>query len=109
MLAVANRGGQLAFREIVGKNLIPVHNMTFDRRGVASTWSPEFEIVIDPQIQFGRPCIKGTRIPTGDIVDMFEAGDTVPYIAHSFGLTEEQIENAIAWEGKLATKKVSNR
>ena len=41
ILAVANRGGQLAFTVLVRDNLIPVHNMTFDEFGTASSWSPE--------------------------------------------------------------------
>lgn len=109
LLAVANRHGQLAFPEIARENLIAVHNMTFNQHGVASSWSPDSGIIIDPHVQFGRPCIEGTRIPTGDIVGMFEAGDSVDFLAYSFGLTKDLIESAILWEGKLATKKVSSR
>ena len=34
-------------------------------------------VFLEPEIQFGAPCIKGTRIPTRTIVGMIEAG-TLP-------------------------------
>jgi len=105
VLAVANRGGQLAFWEIVRDNLIPVHNMKFDT-GIAVSWMPQTGIQIDPTIQFGRPCVAGTRVPTSDIVGMIEAGDTIDFLAESYRLSEEQIRYAIAWEGALATEQV---
>lgn len=107
LLAVANRGGQLAFRALVQERLVKVHNMTFNERGVASSWMPEEGIRVDPKIQFGRPCIAGTRTPTADIVGMIEAGDSEEFLASSYGLKLTQIESAKAWEGKLAIKKVS--
>ena len=31
-------------------------------------------ITIDPQIRFGKPCIKGTRIAVGDILQWLASG-----------------------------------
>jgi uncharacterized protein (DUF433 family) len=31
-------------------------------------------IVIDPEIRFGKPCIKGTRITVGDILQWLSSG-----------------------------------
>lgn len=104
MLAVANRGGQLAFTALVKEKLIPVHNMTFDECGIASSWSPGDYVMIDPAIQFGRPCITGTRIPTSDIAGMIEAGDSEEFLADSYGVTLEQIESAKSWERKVAAR-----
>jgi len=33
-------------------------------------------IVVDPEIRFGKPCIKGTRITVGDILQWFSGGMT---------------------------------
>ena len=104
ILAVANRGGQLAFEELVRQGLIEVHNMTFDEFGIASSWSPEKCVKIDPTVQFGRPCIAGTRIPTSDIAGMFWAGDSPEFLSSSYGLPVEQIDCAIAWEEKIASR-----
>lgn len=31
-------------------------------------------IAIDPEVRFGKPCIKGTRIAVGDVLDYLAAG-----------------------------------
>ena len=33
-------------------------------------------IVVDPEIRFGKPCIKGTRITVGDILQWLSTGMT---------------------------------
>ena len=33
-------------------------------------------IVVDPEIRFGKPCIKGTRITVGDILQLLSGGMT---------------------------------
>jgi len=33
-------------------------------------------IVVDPEIRFGKPCIKGTRITVGDILQWLSGGMT---------------------------------
>jgi uncharacterized protein (DUF433 family) len=33
-------------------------------------------IVLDPEIRFGKPCIKGTRITVGDILEWLSTGMT---------------------------------
>ena len=102
LLSVANRGGQLAFEELVREKLVSVSNMTFNESGVVSSWTPQDVVKIDPDVQFGRPCIAGTRIPTADIMGMIEAGDSEKFLAESYGLTLTQIESARDWERKLA-------
>lgn len=56
------------------------------------------EITINKDIQFGRPCIAGTSIPTEIIHERFKAGDTVEELAIDYGVTEKQIQSAIDYE-----------
>lgn len=102
LLPVANQGGQLVFEKLVREKLVSVSNMTFNESGVASSWTPQDVVKIDPDVQFGRPCISGTRIPTADIMGMLEAGDSENFLAESYGLTLTEIESARDWEMKLA-------
>lgn len=99
-LIAASRSGQYAF-QILEEYLIPVHGITFSKQHIAQTWEPLVNIALDPLIQFGAPCIKGTRIPTRTLWGMVMGGDTTEYVAQSYHLTVEQIQNAIDWEDAL--------
>lgn len=99
-LIAASKSGQYAF-EILEEYLIPVHGITFNEQHVARTWEPLAEILLDPQIQFGAPCIKDTRIPTRALWGMVAGGDTIEYVAESYHLTAKQVQNAIDWEDAL--------
>jgi uncharacterized protein (DUF433 family) len=41
-------------------------------------------ISIDPQVYHGEPCIKGTRIPVGQIVLMLINGDTIEDLLEAY-------------------------
>jgi uncharacterized protein (DUF433 family) len=55
-------------------------------------------IVIDPQIRFGKPCIRGTRITVGDILQWLSEGIPVPEILDDYPqLQEMHIKAALAF------------
>ena len=55
-------------------------------------------ISIDPDIRSGKPCIKGTRISVGDILQWLASGMSVPEILEDFPLLkEEHIRAALAF------------
>ncbi len=99
-LIAASRSGQYAF-QILEEYLIPVHGITFSEQHIARTWEPCVNILLDPLIQFGAPCIKGTRIPARTLWGMVMGGDTIGYVAQSYHLTVEQVKNAIDWEDAI--------
>ncbi|MBI3953670.1 MAG: DUF433 domain-containing protein [Chloroflexi bacterium] len=104
LMAAASRQGQLAFVELLGNYLQPVSDMTFIRHDgykVAATWRPHADVLIDPQVQFGEPCITETRLPTRMVWRMANGGDTPEYLAQSFKLSEQQILHALEWEDRL--------
>ena len=93
----ASRFGQYAF-EILEEYLIPVHGLMFDKSGIAISWEPQDGILLDPVVQFGAPCIKGTRIPTDALWSMIKAGDSMEFIANSYDLSATEVERAVTWE-----------
>lgn len=100
-LAPNGRNGQTAF-DALRRNLIPAHGLTFlEESGVAETWTPARGIWLHPEIQFGAPCIEGTRIPTIAIYSMVKAGDSPEFAARSYRISSESVEAAIEWERKL--------
>ena len=46
-------------------------------------------IVIDPDVRFGKPCIKGTRISVGDILQWLSEGMPVSEILDDYPLLKE--------------------
>lgn len=70
---------------------------------IAADWSPHPNILLNPLIQFGAPCIEGTRIPTNTVWDMYRAGDRQQAIANNYRISLFQIESAVEWEKELAS------
>ena len=100
MLIAASRAGQLAL-DLFQDYIIPISGLTFVD-DVATTWEPSTGVLLNPEIQFGSPCIKGTRVPTRTVWGMVRAGDSKEYVARSFNITERDIEAATEWEDALA-------
>ncbi|MBC7423839.1 MAG: DUF433 domain-containing protein [Ferruginibacter sp.] len=55
-------------------------------------------ISIDPEIRFGKPCIKGTRIAIADILQWLSSGMTYAEIIEDYpSLKTEEILAALAF------------
>lgn len=101
-LVAASRHGQLGM-EFLADYLQPVHHgLTFGDDARATSWKPAEWVLIDPTIQFGAPCIEGTRIQTEVVWEMFQAGDSRETLSAMYGVALEQIQAAVAWEETLA-------
>ncbi|GAB6391035.1 MAG: DUF433 domain-containing protein [Treponematales bacterium] len=58
-------------------------------------------IVIDQGIRFGKPCIRGTRITVGDILQWLAEGIPVPEILDDYPLLKEvHIQAALAFAAR---------
>ncbi len=61
-------------------------------------------ISINPEIRFGKPCIKGTRISVADILGWLAADMTYKEILEDFpSLKEEHIKAALAFAADRET------
>ena len=100
-LISASRHGQMAL-EMLKEYLIPIHGLQFDNdTRVATSWEPVHGVVLQPRVQFGAPCIKGTRIPTRTISWMVKAGDSVDWIAAAYDISSDDVNAACDWETRL--------
>lgn len=55
-------------------------------------------ITITPNVCFGKPCIRGTRIWVSLILDMLAAGDTIEHLLEAYShLKREDILACIAY------------
>lgn len=60
-------------------------------------------IVIHPAVSFGKPVITGTGISTAVVASRFNARESIEDLASEYGVTPQQIEEAIRWEQRTAT------
>lgn len=121
-----SKGGQRVFEEIIGTylervvlddlNLSPLRVYPFSHEIKFSIFKQEPDkrkllaeaprhIEVDPLVAFGRPTVTGTGIPVDIIASRKRAGDSVGFIAKDYDILEEQVQEAIIYEGR--SKKVA--
>lgn len=91
-----SRHGQIAWRHI--RDVLRDIDFEGD---VAVRWWPsgrDTPIVIDPQVSFGRPYVKGKGISTDAIRGRFLARESIDDIVDDFDLTEQEVEAALRFE-----------
>jgi uncharacterized protein (DUF433 family) len=59
-------------------------------------------ITMDPEIRFGKPCIKGTRIDVATILGRLASGERIDEIEDDYKLTREQIMAVLAYAAHVA-------
>jgi uncharacterized protein (DUF433 family) len=69
--------------------------------------TPLDRISIDPQVCFGKPCIKGTRIWVSLILDFLAGGETEAQILAAYPqLQSEDIRAALAYAAEVARERI---
>jgi len=63
-------------------------------------------IVIDPEIQHGKPIIKGTRIPVTRIIGGLASGMTKEEIIQEYEISEEDIRAALLYANEFIEPKL---
>lgn len=102
-IRVATKPDQLVFDDVIREYMTPIHHgLEFDRSGRSTLWRPMANVVIDPELQFGSPCVEGTRVETEALWSFHQSGETVEVLAEDFALSIEQVRDALAWEDTLA-------
>lgn len=63
-------------------------------------------ISIDPNVCFGKPCIRGHRIWVSLVLDLLAAGWTVPQVLDQYpGLAEADVLACIAYGSEMARER----
>ena len=66
-------------------------------------------ITIDPNVCFGKPCIRGTRIWVSLILDFLASGMGIAEVLDQYPhLTEEDIRAAIAYGAEMSRERYVN-
>ena len=102
----ASNDGQLAMEQFLDAHLrrierdakgLPIKLFPFTR---AKPEGPR-SVVIDPRVQFGRPCLAGTGIPTAVVIQRFKAGEELSSLADDYRRDVRDLEEAIRYETDL--------
>ena len=109
----ASRHGQLGMRTLLDSYLrrierdehgLAVRLFPFSRkRGAEAPLPAELQayprvVMMDPRVAFGRPVIAGTGIPTAEVADRFNAGESIGDLARDYERAPADIEEAIRCE-----------
>jgi uncharacterized protein (DUF433 family) len=61
-------------------------------------------IVVDREVRFGKPVIKGTRVPVELVVGKLAGGMTIEEVMKEYDLTKKHVLNALAYAAKVMSE-----
>jgi uncharacterized protein (DUF433 family) len=65
-------------------------------------------ITVDPDVMFGKPCIRGLRIRVSDVLDMLAGGASRSDILESYPYLEDgDITASLAYAARTADNKIA--
>jgi uncharacterized protein (DUF433 family) len=62
-------------------------------------------ISVDPQICFGKPCIRGHRIWVSLILDLLASGMSIPEILDDYQIEEADVRACLAYGSEMARER----
>lgn len=106
----ATRHGQTAIRDVIGPHL---ERIEWDKAGSLLRLWPTTRsgdarvpqpktVTIDPRVSFGRPTLAESGVRTAIIVQRFRGGDSLQVLAHDYGRSIGEIEEAVRFETRAA-------
>ncbi len=95
-LIVADLDGQVAWKDVISDRF-----EQFDyESGIAMVWhlrNKSNPVRIDPRVSFGAPTVNG--VPTWALKGRWDAGESVTDIQEDFGLSEQETQHGLLFEG----------
>lgn len=96
-LLYTSKRGQLGWKEILDRRL---REFEYEADGIVIRWrvgGSDLDVVIDPRVSFGAPMISGAA--TWAVRGRWDAGESVADIADDFGLSPDNVADALKFEG----------
>lgn len=63
-------------------------------------------VVVDPDVRFGKPVIKGTRVPVELVIGKLAGGMTAEEIAEEYGITQGDVLAALGYAARILASEV---
>jgi uncharacterized protein (DUF433 family) len=65
------------------------------------------ELFVDPSVRFGKPVVRGTRVPVDVLVARVAAGMEIKQVAEEYGVVEADVYNALTYAAqRLAEEQI---
>ena len=65
-------------------------------------------LVVDPEVRFGKPCVRGTRISVGDVLGFLASGMSVVEIVEDYpSLAAEDVLACLAYAADRESRTVT--
>lgn len=61
-------------------------------------------VVLDPKVKFGKPIIKGTRVPVDLVIGKIAGGTSTEEVMEEYDLKRDQILNALRYAALLVAE-----
>jgi len=62
------------------------------------------QIIVDPEIQHGKPVIKGTRVPVARIIGGLAGSMSLEEVIHEYEVSAEDVRAALTYASELIEK-----
>ncbi len=63
---------------------------------------------MDPEVRFGKPCVRGTRISVGDVLGFLASGMSVAEVVEEYpSLTAEDVFACLAYAADRETRTIT--
>lgn len=80
-------------------------DVMYDPEGDAVSWRPRPDfapnVILHPNISFGQPVLKSSRVPTETLADAVRAEGNIRVVARLFQLPESHVREAVKFEDQL--------
>ena len=93
-----SRGGQQVLITTIRDYLRPIE---YGPDTMARLWKPWRSVVLDPEVQAGRPCVANTRVTTDVVAGRIDAGETARLVSLDLGISTRQVSDATKFEKRL--------
>lgn len=90
--------GQMVMLGVVEAYLVP---LSYDDARLARLWRPEGNVLLDPTIQVGQPCVEGSRITTATVAGRYNQGEMLREICDDLDLTLAEARSCLTFENRL--------
>lgn len=78
-----------------------LRDVAYDADDRAAVWSPRPHIVLTPDVQFGQPCIEGTRVTTRTVYQFVKGGAPYDELAEDLDISIAKLRAAYEYEEGL--------